>query len=146
MDIVQKLESVLINELSQNISKEIVEKVKEMGEKNRASYTTPKLAGGTDTKFDFNVDAYLGGTFAPGGETSHSMQRKLISKINNGSNYIANEGRVGPAQYIVTNGNVASVLQDSATYTLATLPGGANLNTNGQLYPVGKIGAMTLYC
>jgi hypothetical protein len=73
------------------------------------------------------------------------MQRKMISKINNASNYIANEGRVGPAEYIVTNGNLASVLQDCATYTLATIPGGSNLNVNGQLYPVGKIGNMTLY-
>lgn len=142
MDIVQKLESVLINELSQNISKEIVEKIKELGEKNRASYTVPKVAG--VSKFDLNVDTYLAGV-APGGETTHSVQRKLISKVNNGSNYIANEGRVGPAQYIVTNGNIASVLQDTATYTLSTIPGGSNLNTNGQLYPVGKIGAMTLY-
>jgi hypothetical protein len=143
MDIVQKLESVLINELSQNISKEIVEKVKELAEKNRASYTVPKV--GTVSKFDFNVDTYLSGGWAPGGETTHSLQRKLISKVNNGSNYIANEGRVGPAQYIVTNGNLASVLQDTATYALASIPGGSNLNTNGQLYPVGKINNMTLY-
>lgn len=145
MDIVQKLESVLINELSQTISKEIVAKVKEMAELNRNSYTTPKAEGSTVSKFDFNVDAYASGAWAPGGETSHSMQRKLISKINNASNYIANEGRVGPAEYIVTNGNLASVLQDCATYTIATIPGGSNLNVNGQLYPVGKIGNMTLY-
>lgn len=142
MDIVQKLESVLINELSQTISKEIVEAIKKLAELNRASHTCPKVNG--VSKFDFDVDAYLAGT-APGGETSHSMQRKLISKINNASNYIANEGRVGPAQYIVTNGNVASVIQDIAGYTLNPIPGGSNLNTNGQLYPVGKIGQMTLY-
>ncbi|MFW6225863.1 MAG: hypothetical protein ACOC3V_02790, partial [bacterium] len=58
---------------------------------------------------------------------------------------IANEGRVGPAQYVVTNGNLASVIQDIAGYTLNPVVGGSNLNTNGQLYPVGKIGNMTLY-
>jgi len=142
MDIVQKLESVLINELSQVISKEIVENVKTLATLNRASHTTPKVAG--VSKFDFNVDAYIAGT-APGGETSHSLQRKLVSKVNNASNYIANEGRVGPAQYIVTNGNIASVMQDVASYTILPPVGGANLNTNGQLYPVGKVGAMTLY-
>jgi len=143
MDIVQKLESVLINELSQSISKEIVQKVKELCELNRAAHTTPKNnAGGL--KFDFNVDTYVTGWNGAGGETSHSLQRKLISKINNASNYIANEGRVGPAQYIVTNGNMASVMQDVATYTINPVQG-ANLNTNGQLYPVGKIGNMTLY-
>ena len=143
MDIVQKLESVLINELSQSISKEIVQKVKELCELNRASHTTPKTATGA-YKFDFNVDSYVTGWNGAGGETSHSLQRKLIAKINNASNYIANEGRVGPAQYIVTNGNMASVMQDVASYTILPVQG-ANLNTNGQLYPVGKIGNMTLY-
>lgn len=142
MDIVQKLESVLINELSQTISKEIVQSVKKLGELNRASHTCPKVAG--VSKFDFDVDTYFA-TSAPGGETSHAAQRKLLSKVNNASNYIANEGRVGPAQYIVTNGNLASVIQDIAGYTLNPVVGGSNLNTNGQLYPVGKVGNMTLY-
>jgi hypothetical protein len=142
MDIVQKLESVLINELSQTISKEIVQKVKELGEKNRASHTTPKV--GLVSKFDFNVDTYLAGT-VPQGETTYTLQRKLVSKLNNGSNYIANEGRVGPAQYAITNGNLASVLQDVANNQIVPAVGGANLNTGGQLYPVGKIGQMTIY-
>lgn len=142
MDIVQKLESVLINELSQTISKEIVQAVKKLGELNRASHTVPKVAG--VSKFDYDVDGYFA-TVAPGGETTHSAQRKLLSKVNNASNYIANEGRVGPAQYIVTNGNVASVIQDIAGYVLNPVVGGSNLNTNGQLYPVGKVGNMTLY-
>ena len=142
MDIVQKLESVLINELSQTISKEIVQAVKNLGDLNRASHTTPKVAG--VSKFDFDVDTYFA-TVAPGGETTHSAQRKMLSKVNNASNYIANEGRVGPAQYIVTNGNLASVIQDIAGYTLNPVVGGSNLNTNGQLYPVGKVGNMTLY-
>ncbi len=143
MDIVQKLESVLINELSQTISKEIVEKVKELAELNRSSHTTPKVAG--TSKFDFDVDTYVGSWTVGGGETSYSLQRKLVSKVNNASNYIANEGRVGPAQYIVTNGNLASVMQDVAQYMIQPPVGGANLNTNGQLYPVGKVGGMTLY-
>lgn len=142
MDIVQKLESVLINELSQTISKEIVQSVKKLAELNRNSHTCPKV--GSVSKFDFDVDAYFAG-FAPGGETTHSAQRKLLSKVNNASNYIANEGRVGPGQYIVTNGNLASVIQDIAGYTLNPVVGGSNLNTNGQLYPVGKVGNMTLY-
>jgi hypothetical protein len=142
MDIVQKLESVLINELSQTISKEIVESVKRLAELNRNSHTCPKV--GTTSKFDFDVDNYFL-ALAPGGETTHSAQRKLLSKVNNASNYIANEGRVGPAQYIVTNGNLASVIQDIAGYVLNPVVGGSNLNTNGQLYPVGKVGNMTLY-
>jgi hypothetical protein len=143
MDIVQKLESVLVNELTQTISKQIVAAITTLADKNRIAWTTPKDAGGT-SKFDFNVDAYLGiGAATPGGETTHSIQRKLIAKLNNASNFIATEGRVGPAQYLVTNGNLASVIQDVAGYTLN--PVKANLNANGQLFPMGNVGNISIY-
>lgn len=139
MDIVQKLESVLINELTQTISKQIVAKITELAEKARTLATVP------NSKFDFDVDAYFGaGGIAPGGETTHSAQRKLVAKINNASNFIATDGRVGPAQYLVTNGNLASVLQDVSTYTLNP-PATSKLNTNGQLYPMGNLGQIAIY-
>jgi hypothetical protein len=137
MDIVQKLESVLINELTQTISKQIVAKITELAELARTRVTVPA------SKFDFNVTAYLGGV-APGGETTHSVQRKLVAKINNASNFIATDGRVGPAQYLVTNGNIASVIQDVSTYTLNP-PTTSKLNTNGQLYPMGNLGQIAIY-
>ena len=145
MDIVQKLESVLINELTQTISKQIVDKIRTLAGENRASHTTPKAADGVTSKFDFNVDAYtaVNGP-APGGETYHSIQRKLVAKISNASNFIATDGRVGPAQYLITNGNLASVLQDIAGYTIAPANTG-KLNTNGQLYPMGNIGNIAIY-
>ena len=142
MDIVQKLESVLVNELTQTISKQIVAKITELADKNRTAWTTPQVAG--VSKFDFNVDTYLAvGAATPGGETTHSIQRKLIAKINNASNFIATEGRVGPAQYLVTNGNLASVIQDVAGYTIN--PVKSNLNANGQLFPMGNVGNISIY-
>jgi len=148
MDIVQKLEGVLINELTQVISKEIVASIRELALKNRASHTAPKDNAG-NSKFDFNVDEYLtlpaaAGFAAPGGETYHSIQRKLVAKINNASNFIATDGRVGPAQYLITNGNLASVIQDVAGYTISPVQA-SKLNTNGQLYPMGNIGTISIY-
>jgi len=142
MDIVQKLESVLVNELTQTISKQIVAKVTELADKNRIAWTTPQVAG--VSKFDFNIDTYLAvGAATPGGETTHSIQRKLIAKINNASNFITTEGRVGPAQYLITNGNLASVIQDVAGYTIN--PVKSNLNANGQLFPMGNVGNISIY-
>lgn len=138
MDIVQKLESVLVNELTQTISKHIIAKVTELAELARTRTTVPTQ------KFDFDVDTYFGGGIAPGGETYHSAQRKLVAKINNASNFIATDGRVGPAQYLVTNGNIASILQDVSNYTLNP-PTTSKLNTNGQLYPMGNIGQIAIY-
>jgi len=143
IDITQKMESVLINELTQKISKEIVSKVKSLGVQNRASHTVPKVNG--VSIFDFNVDAYVAVNGpAPGGETYHSIQRKLVTKINNASNYIFTEGRVGPAQYLITNGTIASVLQDVVGYTINPVNAG-KINTNGQLYPLGSIGNILIY-
>jgi hypothetical protein len=145
MDIVQKMESILVNELSQTISKQIVAKIFEMGDLNR---TSAPLTGATTsianaTIFDFDVTSYLIYN-APGGETSHAIQRKLISKIFNASNYLATEGRIGPAQFAVTNGNIASVMMDISGYTIN--PAKSKLNGAGQLYPVGTIGDITIYC
>jgi len=149
MDIVQKLEGVLINELTQVISKEIVGKIRNLALKNRVSYTAPKSPDGVTSKFDLNVDLYIASLGAAGnggvmGETTHSIQRKLIAKLNNASNFIATDGRIGPAQYLVTNGNLASVIQDIAGYTINPVNAG-KLNTNGQLYPMGNVGNIAIY-
>jgi len=145
MDIVQKMESILVNELSQTISKQIVGKIFEMGGLNRAS--APLYSGNTAynsisgaTIFDLDT-AYV--QAGPGGETTHAVQRKLITKMVHASNYVATEGRVGPAQFAVTNGALAASLMDIAGYTINPLK--SKLNSSGQLYPVGQIGDIQIY-
>lgn len=145
MDIVQKMESILVNELSQTISKQIVGKVFEMGGINRLS--APSFTGNTSynsianaTVFDIDT-AYV--QAGPGGETTQSVQRKLITKLLNASNYIATEGRVGPAQFIVTNGALAAAIVDVSGYTISPLK--SKLNNAGQLYPVGEVAGMQVF-
>ena len=145
MDIVQKMESILVNELSQTISKQIVAKIFEMGELNRQS---APLAGSTYStqianQTIFDLDTQYATSNGPGGETTHAVQRKLITKIAHASNYIATEGRVGPAQYLITNGGLAAALQDIAGYTINPLK--SKMNSQGQLYPVGSIGDIAIY-
>ena len=146
MDIVQKMESILVNELSQTISKQIVAKIFEMGALNRtsaplnSSLAASLITGSASTIFDLNTN-YAGS--AVSGETTHAVQRKLITKIAHASNYIATEGRVGPAQYLITNGGLAAALQDIAGYTIN--PVKSKLNGAGQLYPVGSIGDISIY-
>jgi hypothetical protein len=136
MDITQKMESILVNELSQTISKQIVFKIFEMGTLNRASAPT---RGGASI-FDLNTSYATSG---PGGETTHAVQRKLITKMVHASNFIATEGRVGPAQFAVTNGGLAASLMDIAGYTINPLK--SKISGSGQLYPVGQIGDITVY-
>jgi len=144
MDIVQKMESILVNELSQTISKQIVAKIFEMGALNAASAPAANAAapGSAVTIFDLDT-AYATTANTVGGETTHAVQRKLITKIAHASNFIATEGRVGPAQYLITNGGLAAALQDIAGYTIN--PVKSKLNGQGQLYPVGSIGDISIY-
>ena len=148
MDIVQKMESVLVNELSQTISKQIVAKIFEMGELNRRTAPTRQpapvagVAAAPVSVFDLNTN-YATGAALLGGETTHAVQRKLITKIAHASNFIATEGRVGPAQYLVTNGGLAAAIQDIAGYTIN--PVKSKINGQGQLYPVGQIGDISVY-
>ena len=137
MDIVQKMESILVNELSQTISKQIIAKIFEMGDLNRDS---APLNGSGASIFDLNTN-YAGSTV--GGETTHAVQRKLITRIMHASNFIATEGRVGPAQYLVTNGGLAAALADVTGYTIN--PVKSKINASGQLYPVGSIGDISIY-
>ena len=142
MDIVQKMESILVNELSQTISKQIVAKIFEMGDLNRTSAPLGGVGSITNqTIFDLDTDYAI--TNGPGGETTHAVQRKLITKIAHASNYLATEGRVGPAQYLITNGGLAAALQDIAGYTINPLK--SKMNASGQLYPVGSIGDISIY-
>jgi hypothetical protein len=149
MDIVQKMESILVNELSQTISKQIVARIFELGNKNRQTApvqtglgVTSVLAASASTIFDLNTSyVTIGGGI--GGETTHAVQRKLITKLAHASNYIATEGRVGPAQFAVTNGGLAASLMDIAGYTIN--PVKSKLNGQGQLYPVGTIGDIQIY-
>jgi hypothetical protein len=145
MDIVQKMESILVNELSQTISRQIVDKIFSLGTTNRnnspLSYGCTTIQATASTIFDLNT-VYAGSSIV-GGETTHAVQRKLITKMVHASNYIATEGRVGPAQFAVTNGGLAAALMDIAGYTIN--PVKSKITGQGQLYPVGQIGDISIY-
>ena len=146
MDIVQKMESILVNELSQTISRQIVYKIFELGDRNRS--TSPVQTGlgvttiGTTASSIFDLNTTYAAS-AVSGETTHAVQRKLITKMVHASNYIATEGRVGPAQFAVTNGGLAAALMDIAGYTIN--PVKSKISGQGQLYPVGQIGDISIY-
>ena len=140
MDIVQKMESILVNELSQTISKQIVAKIFEMGALNATNAPASTAGGSAVTIFDLDTLYVNNGI---GGETTHAVQRKLVTKIAHASNYIATEGRVGPAQYLITNGGLAAALSDISGYTIN--PVKSKMNSQGQLYPVGSIGDISIY-
>jgi hypothetical protein len=77
-------------------------------------------------------------------ENLSTLQRRLYSRILAAANVVANQGRRGPANFLVTNAAIASALQDISQFTFAPFTNTLTQN-NGTLYPVGSLAGMTVY-
>lgn len=160
IDVISMVENALVNEISQSINKHILTRAFALGWSNNKemnavenvtlNFTVDRsqLAAGTATymnKLGFNetvsVNAYADyGDF----ENLYTIQRRIMSKVIAAGAIVAQRGRRGPANFIVTNVQVATALQDSAQFTFAPMNNTINQN-NGSLYPVGAIAGMTIY-
>lgn len=149
VDIVEKTKAQLVNQISQKISIEIVEKVKEMGLRNRlqapaapATMAAALTTGGiTDGRiYDMSVSATA---TALGGEHNASIARKLWGKVQQASYFVATDGRIGGIDYVVTSGTLAGVLKGIQNYTINPLD--AKMAMTGQLQPAGTIEGIKLF-
>jgi hypothetical protein len=57
---------------------------------------------------------------------------------------VSNRGRRGPANFVVTNAQIATAIQDISQFVAAPFANTATQN-NGSLYPVGTLAGMTVY-
>jgi len=79
MDIVQKMESILVNELSQTISRHIVAKIFELGDRNRLASPVQTGLGVTSINTStassiFDLNTVYAGSSIVGGETTHAVR------------------------------------------------------------------------
>jgi len=164
IDVVSMIENALVNEVSQAINKHILSRGFALGWSNHAQFFTTEstnlnlnlVIGGLASAY--SVPAYIGKTGssitgAPGSvagpasstfENLSTVQRRLYSRILAAANVVANRGRRGPANFIVTNSQIASALQDISQFTFAPFTNTLTQN-NGTLYPVGSLAGMTVY-
>jgi hypothetical protein len=162
IDVISMIENALVNEVSQAINKHILARAFALGWSNNneffqtegqnlnlnlviggtaGSYTIPSYVGKDDTAIPMT------GTAGPAGtnyENLSTLQRRLFSRILAAANVVANRGRRGPANFIVTNANLASSMQDISQFTFAPFSNTLTQN-NGTLYPVGSLAGMTVY-
>lgn len=165
IDVVSMIENALVNEVSQAINKHILSRGFALGWSNHSQFLLTEktnlnlnlviggAAGGYNVpNFIGKAGASLGAT-APGsvaGPTANTfenlatIQRRLYSRILAAANVVANRGRRGPANFIVTNSQIASALQDISQFTFAPFTNTLTQN-NGTLYPVGSLAGMTVY-
>ena len=160
IDVISMIENALVNEVSQAINKHILSRAFALGWSNHVQFlnvesqnlnlnliingsasTTSAYVKKDDTTSTMAIPA---GPASGGYENLSTLQRRLFSRILAAGNVVANRGRRGPANFIVTNAAVASALQDISQFTFAPFSNTLTQN-NGTLYPVGSLAGMTVY-
>jgi len=168
VDAVSQVESVLINELTQSINKNILDRLFFLGERNHEFVVRTQglnfflnlgqtaIIAGTGCASGTNFGAYIQSTSLrnqtvnqtevanSASENLHTRQRKIMSKILAIANLIAIRGRRGPATFVVTNGQVCSALQDVAGFIPAPMANTIN-QMAGSLYPIGTLAGLAIY-
>jgi len=165
IDVVSMIENALVNEVSQAINKHILSRGFALGWSNHSQFLVTEqtnlnlnlVIGGAATYVVPNYVGKMGlaitGSAKPGPvagpasgtfENLSTVQRRLYSRILASANVVANRGRRGPANFIVTNSQIASALQDISQFTFAPFTNTLTQN-NGTLYPVGSLAGMTVY-
>ena len=160
IDVISMIENALVNEVSQAINKHILSRAFALGWSNHVQFNSVEnqnlnlnlvIGGGAGTtaayvkKDDLTTAMAIPAGPASGGyENLSTLQRRLFSRILAAANVVANRGRRGPANFIVTNAAVASALQDISQFTFAPFSNTLTQN-NGTLYPVGSLAGMTVY-
>ena len=159
IDVVSMIENALVNEVSQAINKYILSRAFALGWSNHIEFNTTE---GSNLNLNVVQSGSAGTTAAyitkdnsvaslayPAGPTTtfenqSTLQRRLFSRILAAANVVANRGRRGPANFVVTNSQVASAIQDISQFTFAPFNNTLTQN-NGTLYPVGSLAGMTVY-
>ena len=160
IDVISMIENALVNEVSQSINKHILARAFALGWSNHITFNSVEQqnlnlnlvingGGGTTSAYVNKLDAGVtmpipAGPASGGYENLSTLQRRLFSRILAAANVVANRGRRGPANFIVTNAAVASALQDISQFTFAPFSNTLTQN-NGTLYPVGSLAGMTVY-
>jgi len=170
-DLMSQIQSVLANELSQAINSNILDRIFALGATNHVNIAqkenvdfhvnfknTNLLFTEVDAAFaKYNNQGQSGenitfagklsstnvpAVVATGGETLYTINRRLYGQLLATKNIVNIRGRSGPADSIVCNGHVASVLQDVAGFTAAPM---INTINQSSVYNAGSLAGMQIY-
>lgn len=169
IDVIKLVENAAINEISQSINKHILSRLFALGWKNHVqAYEAEGINLNLDMTQAYNpaVDPeevefatyddegrevlmsmpvpgytkYGTGAF----ENADTMFKKIYVNLLAAGNMIMQRGRRGPANFVVANWKIATMLQSNAQYSISPIANTINQN-NGSLYPAGNVAGMTLY-
>jgi hypothetical protein len=168
VDAVSKVMEACQNEIAQSINARILEHVFALGvtnavqQKARQGVDLNLYMGTAATKAlasfgikEFN-DVYNEPQFAAfadvknaevntSAENTYSRQRRISSRILAAANLIQVTGRRGRANWIVTNAQVATALQDCAGYVVAPMVNNLLQDGSRDLYQAGTLAGIKVY-
>lgn len=134
IDVLAMVENSLITEAKQQLIKQVLGRIDEIGESNYLA---------TFTKCD-KFKAWLWKIFKKKYQKTVDIEkdpRKLVAKILGYANQIAVDGRVGPATAVIVGTRLATILQDSAAFVYANIPKpGENI-----IYKIGSIRGLNIF-
>ena len=168
VDAVSKVMEACQNEITQSINARILEHVFALGVTNAAKQKARQgvdlnLYMGTDaTKplAEFGLKEFKDvygddqtGTFAAvknaevntSAENTYSRQRRISSRVLAAANLVQVTGRRGRANWIVTNAQVATALQDCAGYVVAPMVNNLLQDGSRDLYQAGTLAGIKVY-
>lgn len=158
IDVVGKVIEQMQNRISQAINNRILDRLFKLGATNAAiqqAYQTVNL----NASFDGGItEVSLPGiddqpitftsTNIDDGTDSFSyvnMQRRISSRVHAAANIIANVSRRGRGNFIVTNTQIATLLQDAAGYNVNPMINDLTQDGTKSLYHAGSIAGLQLY-
>lgn len=171
IDVVGKVIEAMQNELTQAINNRILDRVFKLGVSNataQKNYQNVDLniyvgnAGAAATKnlADFaaaskfvgidgqnhaaNWGAIQNAIQNTAAESTYTLQRRIMSRILAASNLIANTSRVGRGNWVVTNTQVLSALQDCAGFVVAPMQNSLDQSAES-IYCAGSVAGMNIY-
>ena len=164
IDAVAQAEAALVNELTQCINKQILEKMFNLGALNAtqleevegrnqvsAWFTNGAVAGTEKIWLGEDKDGNVLTTgditctnVTGGGEVMGTVQRRIMTKILAASNIIAVRGRRGAGTFAVCSGTIGTALQDCAGFVPYPLSNTISANGNS-LYPIGNLAGISIY-
>jgi hypothetical protein len=158
IDAMGQLEAILSNELTQTINKLILSRMFRMGvtshsrwfenagENFNINYNTTDsvLSLGTDVNGNPVTMATKGVNYTLGGEAVATLQRTILTMVLGAANAINNHTRRGSGNFVVTNYQVATVLQSISGFTPYPLSNTISQSA-GSMYNLGSISGVQIY-
>lgn len=169
VDAVSKVMEACQNELTQSINARILEHVFRLGVTNaqnlknyqnvdlnlymgKGDTTMEALRGKIKEFSDIYGNDLIGswGTIKntevnTSAENLHTRQRRIASRVLAASNLINVSGRRGPANWVVTNTQVVTALQDCSQYVVAPMQNTFTQSVTANLYQAGTLAGLKVY-